>query len=201
MSSDPEGEAAKYPLFWGPFLKEAVQLREYALSGNVALVSSRVDQLLTLARLRFAYEVTIKPPDTAVLMLSPESNPTLAQAIDEFVKAAPVLSGWIVYPRRQRCDWQVAFQIIQRLYSVDAGDATFDVTPTTDGRYDIVMYSSVSDLFEEEVAEGLVSLFLECALGEDVVMRSVRQKSLAPPKDSNTSLSPEALVEKMSHCF
>src|SRR5262245_60257265 len=109
MIRNSDVEEVKYLFFWDAFSDKAVQLRELLLNGQISLVCSRVHQLLIREGIQFAYEVTIEPPDTAVLIFSPESNPAIAPAVDEFVKAAPPLPGWVVYPRRQRCDWKVAF--------------------------------------------------------------------------------------------
>jgi len=83
-----------------------------------------------------------------------------------------------------------AFAFVRHVYNLDVSDATFDIRETPRG-YEVTMRSKAVKGLTDEESRGLVSTFLDHAVGEDVVMGRV---AVLAAEDGHGSLSPAALI-------
>ncbi len=178
--------------FWQAFGDEAAALATRIAAGNLREAFQRVESLLHEHGFDFCFELTEEGRE-AVLVLTPEGDQERARRIDHLVKARPEIPGWRVYGRRQRKPLEDAFAFVRHVYSLDVSDATFDLRETPKG-YEVTMRSKAMEGLTGEEAQGLVSTFLDHAVGEDVVM--ARVAGLAA-HDGRGHLSPAALVTSL----
>jgi hypothetical protein len=167
-------------LFWEQFNSEKDTLRSQIFEGSVRAAYDRIGALLALAHYPHVHEIT-SDDNSAILIFTPESDPSVAEIVDWFVKAAPtaMLSGWKVFNRRQRKPLKDAFLLLEHVYEVDATDAVFSIEPTLN-KFDIVMYTASAVILGEPEKEGFVSFFLEHALGEEIAMGLIGHRSVMP---------------------
>ncbi len=189
-------EALQQPIaiqFWELFHSEKDDLRSQIFAGSIREAYDRIGELLSQAHYPHVHEITCDD-ESAILIFTPESDPGIAVIVDAFVKAAPMLSGWKVFNRRQRKPIEDALVMLNDVYEVDATDAAFSIECTLN-KFDVVMHTGVAAILGEAEKEGFVSFFLEHALGEEVAMSMIGCRSVMSSDPEKASYSPKMFVE------
>lgn len=182
MSKNAISEIKK-DAFWNAFLQESEELRRQLIRGDSARVFGRIGTLLAEHGYDGVHEVT-SDDSHGILVLTPESDPSMAQVVDDFAASAPQIGGWMIFTRRQRRDPEDALRIAEEVYAVDLDGSVFAM----DDSGALHMYSPVAQELETDVGNGLVAFLMEHALGEEYAMNNIRHVSLhllqSAPRDA-----------------
>jgi hypothetical protein len=188
-------EGASANEFWRIFSIKAETLRSLIIGGQLRVAFGEIERLVASCGYHFSFELT-KQHDDAVLVLTPESNPSVAAEIDALLSQSPPIPKWRFYGRRLRKSLPDALTFVRHIYGVDVGRARFAVSDPENGRYHVTMHIDLPSHFTRDQGEGLVMTFLEHALGEQTVMSKVAGAhiGLAAPADQANLLSGEQLA-------
>ncbi|QOV91880.1 hypothetical protein IPV69_11215 [Humisphaera borealis] len=181
--------------FWNAIQSVQEELRTNIMAGNVVPAYTWVGQALQRSRIDIVHEVTSDDTD-AILVFTPESDPKVAREIDMLLAAAPRMNGWKIFGRRQRQEVEDALRMTEEVYDVDLRDARFIVTSLQTGGLEITMFTAAAREFESAAAAGLATFFLEHAIGEMLLMQTVRSARLEPLDDAlGSSIGASELFE------
>lgn len=179
-------------LFWESFLREKDKLRKMVFAGEISSAYYRIGELLTLSNYSNVYEITCSD-ELAILVFTPESDQRLAIVVDAFVNDAPTIPGWKIVNRRQRKPVEDALSMLEEVYDVELTDLAFSIEKA-DAGFNVIMYTTAADILGEPEKEGFVSFFLEHALGEEVSMALIFDRSVGLPNGSRKMMEPSLFV-------
>jgi hypothetical protein len=178
--------------FWATFKVRSKPLAELVHSDDTYSAYCQIGELLDASNVPYLFEVTSDSND-AILIFTPESDRDVAAEIDAFVSEAPSMNGWKIFARRQQCHVDDALARLEQVYDIDIQDMTLAVHGNRHS-LSIVMYTNVADILGEPERNGFVTLFLEHALGEQLVMDHVSETAISS-KQVTHALSPQEFVD------
>lgn len=164
--------------FWGWFAERNVELLEIISGKREGRVTQMIDRALAENGLNLSYDVT-EGVFGGELTFTPEGDPSVAEFIDGFVASAPSFDAWVIFPRRQRKSLAAAHAFVEVLHGIDLHDLHFKVVEL-EGRYHLCFLHDGLLALDEEHRYAVAGTFLDHALGEEILMRTIGQLEFRP---------------------
>lgn len=167
-----EGDIAPDPRgFWKWFADHRLTLLAIVRGEQQGRVTDLIDEALARHHLNFVYEVT-EGALGGELTFTPEGDPAVTAAVDDFVAQAPSFERWVIHSRRQRKPLRTALAFTQAVHSVDLRGAKV-VVKLHDQSYHLRFIHEDLARLPEAHRLSVVAYFLDHALGEAIATNYV----------------------------
>ncbi len=186
MRSERRSDVMTPESFWQWFAANADRI---AADPNNADLVNQLDQLVVEVWPELAWEIGPDPSGDWYFALSPNLNRSLVASAEEAIRDAPTVTGWRLYPARQRKAWDGKFEFESqgRVLRFDSSGWQYVLLRYPEGDTEVVLSAPEAATLPDDDRWQAAAIVIEGLLGEACLLEHVNSFALEPGLDEKLS--------------